>query len=98
MLLNEAVNSSGIKETSLDWPTLPKKNGSRNNSDVSLNSRTGSLLGHSYVPSEMDRSVGSSTFVLPNSPSQRYYDFDSDDDQSSISTSKGKPHDGETFV
>lgn len=95
VLLNEAVNA-GIKETSLDWPSLPK---SRKNSDISLSSKTGSLNGRNYASSEMDRSIGSSTLVLPNSPSQRIYDIDSEDDMQSLkSSSIRNQKDGETFV
>jgi hypothetical protein len=93
VLRNEAANNSGMKETSLDWPKLPS---SRNSRDGSIVSSNNSLSGRSYAPSEMDRSVGASTIIAPNSPSQKFFDFDSDNERSM--TPKVGPKNGETFV
>jgi hypothetical protein len=94
VLRNEAANN--LKETSLDWPKLPSSRNSRNGSVASDNSFSGSLLGRSYVPSEMDRSVGTSTIIAPNSPSQQFYDHDSVSERSM--TPKAGSNSGETFV
>uniref|UniRef100_A0A914YXG0 Uncharacterized protein n=1 Tax=Panagrolaimus superbus TaxID=310955 RepID=A0A914YXG0_9BILA len=97
VLRNEAANNLGMKETSLDWPKLPSSRNSRDGSIVSNNSFNGSLItGRSYAPSEMDRSVGASTIIAPNSPSQKFFDFDSDSERSM--TPKSAPNSGETFV
>ena len=97
VLRNEAANSAGIKETSLDWPTMSNSNrSSREGSITSNSSFNGSLLGRNYAPSEMDRSIGASTMVAPNSPSQKMYDLDTDSERSM--TPKAGPNNGETFV
>ena len=96
VLRSEAANNAGIKETSLDWPQIPSSKNSRDGSITSNSSMNGSLLGRNYVPSEMDRSVGASTTIIPNSPSQQFYDIDSESERSM--TPKAGQNNGETFV
>uniref|UniRef100_A0A7E5A0Y6 Protein ECM7 n=1 Tax=Panagrellus redivivus TaxID=6233 RepID=A0A7E5A0Y6_PANRE len=96
VLRNEAANAvstKGVKETTFDWPSTPSP---RNTSIVSSKSGS-SLRSFPYAPSEMDRSIGASTMILPHSPTQRIYEFDSDDDRPHNPVKSRKP-DSETFV